>query len=299
VSVEILERSATAILASKTHVICQDTHGSLMGAVENQVAEIGITEKDKTLIVLPICYLVAFGSQVLPFHASGATSVVLPDFEPRETLAAIHTHRPTKLFGFPKVYHELAEAAEANADDLGCLDFCFSAGEAMAVALRQRFRAAFGIEVTEGCGMTELHVYSVNPPHGAKKVGSIGRPIAGMEVGLVDEQERPVEESGVIGEIVVRGRSMTAGYWKNADLTHKKIKDGWFYTGDLARRDDDGDYWFFSRKSEVIRQRAAGLTSRGGSGALSAPSGEQGRRRRHAGRCGRPMGRRPRRPQGR
>src|SRR5512134_1509890 len=156
------------------------THGSLMGAVENQVAEIGITEKDKTLIVLPICYLVAFGSQVLPFHASGATSVVLPGFEPRQTLAAIRTHWPTKLFGFPKVYHELAEAAQASADDFGCLDFCFSAGEAMAVALQQRFEAAFGIEVTEGCGMTELHIYSMNPPHGAKKVGSIGRPITGM-----------------------------------------------------------------------------------------------------------------------
>ena len=64
------------------------THASLIGAVENQVAEIGITEKDKTLIVLPICYLVAFGSQVLPFHASGATSVVLPGFEPRQTLSS-------------------------------------------------------------------------------------------------------------------------------------------------------------------------------------------------------------------
>ena len=232
------------------------THGSLIGAVENQVAEIGITEKDKTLIVLPICYLVAFGSQVLPFHASGATSVVLPGFEPRQTLAAVHTHRPTKLFGFPKVYHELAEAAEASADDFGCLDFCFSAGEAMAVALQRRFKAAFGIEITEGCGMTELHVYSMNPPYGAKKVGSIGRPIAGMEVSLVDEQGQPVEGPGVIGEIIARGRSMTVGYWKNADLTREKIKDGWFYTGDLARRDDDGDYWFFSRKSEVIRQRA-------------------------------------------
>ena len=125
----------------------------------------------------------------------------------------------------------------------------------MAVALQQRFKAAFGIEITEGCGMTELHVYSMNSPYGAKKVGSIGRPIAGMEVRLVDEQGRPVEGPGVIGEIIVRGRSMTVGYWKNADLTREKIKDGWFYTGDLARRDDDGDYWFFSRKSEVIRQR--------------------------------------------
>jgi long-chain acyl-CoA synthetase len=147
-----------------------------MGAVDSQVAEIGITRKDKTLIVLPICYLVAFGSQVLPFHASGAASLVLPGFEPRRTLGAIQAHRPTKLFGFPQVYHELAEAAKASAEDLGCLDFCFSAGEAMAVALQQRFKAAFGIEITEGCGMTELHVYSMNPPYGAKKVGSIGRP---------------------------------------------------------------------------------------------------------------------------
>ena len=231
------------------------THGSLIGAVENQVAEIGITEKDKTLIVLPICYLVALGSQVLPFHASGATSVVLSAFEPRETLSAIHTHRPTKLFGFPKVYHELAEAAQASAGDFSSLDFCFSAGEAMAIALQQRFKATFGIEVTEGCGMTELHVYSMNPPHGPKKVGSIGRPITGMEVRLVDEQRQPVDGAGVIGEIIVRGGSMTAGYWKSADLTRKKIRDGWFFTGDLARRDDDDVYWFFSRKSEVIRQR--------------------------------------------
>jgi acyl-CoA synthetase (AMP-forming)/AMP-acid ligase II len=230
------------------------THGSLMGAVENQIAEIGITRKDKTLIVLPICYLVAFGSQVLPFHAAGAASVVLPGFEPQKSLAAIHTHQPTKLFGFPKVYHELAEAAHASAYDVGCLDFCFSAGEAMAVALQQHFKATFGIEITEGCGMTELHVYSMNPPYGVKKVGSIGRPIAGMEVRLVDEQGRPVEGSDAIGEVVVRGTSMSVGYWKNAELTREQIKDGWFYTGDLAQRDDDGDYWFFSRKSEVIRQ---------------------------------------------
>ena len=109
-----------------------------------------------------ICtYADLFRLSHLPFHAAGATSVVLPGFEPRQMLAVIHTHRPTKLFGFPKIYHELAEAAEASADDLGCLDFCFSAGEAMAVALQQRFRAAFGVEVTEGCGMTELHIYAL------------------------------------------------------------------------------------------------------------------------------------------
>lgn len=230
------------------------THGSLLAAARNQIAEIGITARDRTLIVLPICYLVAFGAQVLPFHAVGAASVVLPGFDPHGTLEAIGRHRPTKLFAFPKVYHDLAEAAPAGGCDAVALDFCFSAGEAMAVALQERFRATFGIDVTEGCGMTELHVYAMNPPRGPKKVGSIGRAISGMEVRLVDEQGQPVEQPDVIGEIVVRGGSMTAGYWKNPDLTAEKIRDGWFHTGDLASRDADGWYWFFSRKSEVIRQ---------------------------------------------
>ena len=230
------------------------THGSLTGAIANQVAAIGLGERDKTLIVLPVCYLIAFGSQVLPFHAVGATSVVLPGFEPQQMLAAMRTHAPTKLYGFPKVYQELADAAQAGGGEAGGLDFCFSGGEAMAVALQQRFKATFGVEVSEGCGMTELHIYSLNPPHGAKKVGSIGRPLAGMEVRLIDEQGQPVAEAGVIGEILVRGASMTAGYWKNPELTRQTIQGGWFHTGDLARRDADGDYWFFSRRSEVIRQ---------------------------------------------
>ena len=230
------------------------THGSLTGAVTNQIAGIGLGARDRTLIALPVCYLIAFGSQVLPFHAVGATAVILPGFEPQQMLAAMRTHAPTKLYGFPKVYHELADAAQAGDSEAGGLDFCFSGGEAMAVALQQRFRGAFGIEVSEGCGMTELHIYSLNPPHGAKKIGSIGRPLAGMEVRLIDAQGQPVEGAGVIGEILVRGASMTAGYWKNPELTRQVIQDGWFHTGDLGRRDADGDYWFFSRRAEVIRQ---------------------------------------------
>jgi long-chain acyl-CoA synthetase len=108
--------------------------------------------------------------------------------------------------------------------------------------------------------MTELQIYNLNPPYGKKKVGSIGRPISGMEVRLIDESSQPVSNPGAIGEIVVRGGSMTAGYWHDPERTARTIIDGWLHTGDLAYRDEDDFYWFFSRKSEVIRCRT-GLVS--------------------------------------
>ena len=81
--------------------------------------------------------------------------------------------------------------------------------------------------------MTELQIYSMNPPYGQKKMGSIGRPIAGMEMDLVDDSGRPVSRVGEIGEMIVRGGSMTEGYWQDPELTARSIREGWFYTGDL------------------------------------------------------------------
>src|ERR1700676_4023248 len=99
------------------------------------------------------------------------------------------------------------------------LIFCFSAGEAIPVAVQERFHRIFGIEITEGCGMTELQIYSMNPPYGKKSIGSIGRPITGMEVSLINNTGGPVSKAGEIGEMIVRGGSMTAGYWQDPELT--------------------------------------------------------------------------------
>jgi long-chain acyl-CoA synthetase len=107
------------------------------------------------------------------------------------------------------------------------------------VAIQERFKQIFGIEITEGCGMTELQIYSMNPPYGRKKVGSIGRPIAGMQVYLVDDSGRRIARTSEIGEMIVHGGSMTAGYWRDPELTARNIREGWFYTGDLAHKDED------------------------------------------------------------
>lgn len=210
--------------------------------------------------MFPICYLIGFGSQILPFHSCGAACVLLPYFKPRLALEAIQTYKPIKTYGFPQMYNDLVNCPEAGGYNLRSLNFCFSAGEAIPVAIQERFKQIFGIEITEGCGMTELQIYSMNPPYGRKKVGSIGRPIAGTQVSLVDDSGRRIARTGEIGEMIVHGGSMTAGYWRDPELTARNIREGWFYTGDLAYKDEEDFYWFVSRKSEIIKHRA-GLIS--------------------------------------
>ena len=236
------------------------SHASLTQATQYQIDQIAITSADTTLILFPICYLIGFGSQILPFHRCGATCVLLAQFEPRAALAAMESHKPTKTYGFPKLYHDLINCPDAGSYNVKSLNFCFSAGEAIAVAIQERFKHVFGVEITEGCGMTELQIYCMNPPYGDKKIGSIGKPIRGMELSLIDDSGHSISTARRVGEMIVRGGSMTSGYWRDIELTNKSIQDGWFHTGDLAYRDEQGFYWFVSRKSEIIRNEA-GLIS--------------------------------------
>ena len=130
---------------------------------------------------------------------------MLPYFEPGLALEAIQIHQPTKTYGFPQLYNDLVNYPEAGQYNVLLLNFCFAAGEAIAVAIQERFKRIFGIEITEGCGMTELAISSMNPPYNKKRIGSIGRPIAGMEVSLMDDFGRPVSGAGEIGEMIVHG----------------------------------------------------------------------------------------------
>lgn len=229
------------------------SHNSLSQGTQNQIAQIHINSNDNTLVMFPLCYLIGLGSQILPFHAVGATVVLLPEFSPEEALAKLYSHQITKIYGFPKLYLELINSAESIGFKINTLNFCFSGGDATPISLQERFKFLFNIEITEGCGMSELQIYCMNPPYGEKKTGSIGFPIVGMEMQLIDENDDVIAKSHKTGEIIVRGQSMSSGYWQDAALTAKTIKNGWFYSGDLAYRDEEGCYWFVSRKVDIIR----------------------------------------------
>ncbi|WP_133140560.1 class I adenylate-forming enzyme family protein [Legionella genomosp. 1] len=230
------------------------THRGLMQGTNNQIEQIQINADDSTLVMFPLCYLIGLGSQILPFHKVGATIVLLSTFEPLRALKSIIENRITKMYGFPKLYLELLTQAEKDYVANNALNFCFSGGEAIAPALQKRFKDIFNIELTEGCGMSELQIYCMNPPYGKKKLGSIGLPIVNVEMRLIDEKGLAVVEPHSIGEVIVKTGSMTAGYWHNEGLTQQIIKQGWFHTGDLAYLDADGCYWFVSRKADIIKR---------------------------------------------
>ena len=132
------------------------SHASLAQATQIQIDQIAISSDDKTLIMFPVCYLIGFGSQILPFHSRGATCVLLPYFEPGLALEAIQTYQPTKIYGFPQLYNDLVNWPEASKYNLRSLTFFFSAGEAIPVAIQERFKRIFGIEITEIGAMGEV-----------------------------------------------------------------------------------------------------------------------------------------------
>ena len=145
----------------------------------------------------------------------------------------------------------LVHAPGAASFELPSLRACFAGGDAVATELQRRFKDMFGTDVTEGCGMTEAQPYTANPIGGRGKAGSIGPPAPGATLRLVDPFGRDVPR-GEEGEILVQSTGMMIGYWNDPEATAATINDGWLRTGDLARVDEDGYYWFVGRKKEII-----------------------------------------------
>jgi long-chain acyl-CoA synthetase len=146
----------------------------------------------------------------------------------------------------------MLHAEDAGSHDVSSLRLCVSGGSAMPVEVMRSFEATFGCVVLEGYGLSETSpVASFNHPHAERKPGSIGTPIAGVEMRLVDDDGKDVA-GGEVGEIAIRGENVMKGYWQRPEETATSIPDGWFRTGDLARQDEDGYFFIVDRKKEMI-----------------------------------------------
>jgi long-chain acyl-CoA synthetase len=129
---------------------------------------------------------------------------------------------------------------------------CISGGAALPVEVMKKFEEKFKVPICEGDGPTECSpVTSCNPPSGKRKPGSIGLPLPGVEMRIVDEDDKELPP-GEIGEIVVRGANVMKGYWKNPDATAETIRNGWLYTGDLGKKDEEGYFYIVDRKKDLV-----------------------------------------------
>ncbi|HEV7755568.1 MAG TPA: AMP-binding protein, partial [Mycobacteriales bacterium] len=167
-------------------------------------------------------------------------------------LSVIERDRVTVFEGVPTMFSAMLHAPGAAGADVSTLRLCVSGGAAMPVEVLRSFEATFDCVVLEGYGLSETSpVVSFNHPHAERRVGSIGTPIRGVEMRLVDDDGKDVPP-GEVGEIAVRGPNVMKGYWGKPEETAKAIPDGWFRTGDLARKDDEGYYAIVDRKKEMI-----------------------------------------------
>ncbi len=179
--------------------------------------------------------------------------VILPRYRPDWMLEAIRRHRVTLVSAGPTIYRGLLDYAGFAGADLASLRACYSGAAALPETTLVQWREATGATILEGYGMTEAGpVLSYNPQVGPHKAGSVGRPVPGGELQIVEaETGRPLGP-GAVGEIRVRGPHVMAGYRNRPALTAESLRDGWFHTGDLGRLDADGYLYIRGRRSDVI-----------------------------------------------
>jgi long-chain acyl-CoA synthetase len=211
-----------------------------------------ISEGDVVLGALPLFH--SFG-QTVSMNASlkvGACLTLVPRFDPGEALATMQRDGVTHFYGVPTMYGALLHHPERESFDTSSLRICITGGASMPVEVLRGFEDAFGAKVMEGYGLSETSpVACSNHPDRERKAGSIGTPIEGVEMQVVDEDDNPVAQ-GEVGEIVIRGHNIMKGYWQRPDATAEAMRGGWFHSGDMARTDEDGYFYIVDRKKDLI-----------------------------------------------
>jgi long-chain acyl-CoA synthetase len=229
------------------------THGNLMSNVEVSRADIAKAGPDDVIFGgLPLFHV--FGQTVAlnVAVAAGACLTLLPRFDAAHALRIIAGHHVTLFEGVPTMYVALLHQPDRADYDTSALRMCISGGAALPVEVLRGFEEAFGIPVLEGYGLSETSpVASFNHPDREQKPGSIGTPIRGVRMRVVDDSDHEVPQ-GEVGEIVISGPNVMKGYWQRPEATAEAIRDGWFHTGDLARVDSDGYFYIVDRKKDMI-----------------------------------------------
>lgn len=235
--------------ASKGAVLTQNNFAA--NAV-NLLACWQITAADRLLLALPLFHIHGLGNGLHCWLMSGCRLRLLERFEHRTAAAELLDFRPTLFFGVPTIYVRLLEIGEPEAGEIGRFMRLFVSGSApLAAQVLEEFRARFGHTILERYGMSETFMIASNPYVGERRPGSVGLPLPGVSVRLLNAELEPVLD-GETGEIYVKGPAVFGGYWRREDATRTAFVDGWFRTGDLATRSADGYYTLCGRKSDLI-----------------------------------------------
>jgi malonyl-CoA/methylmalonyl-CoA synthetase len=235
--------------ASKGAVL---THNNLAVNAMNLVVCWQMTSTDRLLLPLPLFHVHGLGNGLHSWLISGCRMRLLERFDRSAAATEFLAFRPTVFFGVPTIYVRLLEIEGTAAQEIGGSMRLFVSGSApLPAQVLEEFRARFGHTILERYGMTETLMNISNPYAGERRAGTVGMPLPGVSVRILDDQGKPVAD-GETGELFIRGPNVCAGYWRRPDATEAAFTDGWFRTGDLAVRAPDGYFTLQGRRSDLI-----------------------------------------------
>jgi long-chain acyl-CoA synthetase len=231
----------------------QLTHANLAtNAALTSETLVTLEPEDVVMGCLPLFHCFGLTCGLNSTVRSGSCLTLLPRFDPVTALKIIGRDRVTVFEGVPTMYSAMLNAPDAEQFDVSSLRTCISGGSAMPVEVMRSFEEKFGCIILEGYGLSETSpVASFNHPDKERKPGSIGVPVRGVQMRVVDDDGKEVPV-GEVGEIAISGPNVMKGYWQREEATAEATKDGWFHTGDMARTDEDGYFFIVDRKKDLI-----------------------------------------------
>ncbi|MBX3013305.1 MAG: SDR family NAD(P)-dependent oxidoreductase [Caldilineaceae bacterium] len=224
------------------------SHGALITAIETAIPTLDLQPTDRVLLALSIFHSFAQTAALLPCLAAGGTVLLQRQFEVASVLQAMETEAATFFFGVPTLYILLQ--AHATLAQLHTVRRYISAGAPLPVAVAEQWHATYGTPIHEGYGLTELCLASFNH-RPLTNLGSVGTPLPGVQIQVVDETGTPVP-TGQLGEVIVQSPSAMLAYWQRPTATAAVLRGGWFHTGDIGRLDAAGALVLVDRVKDMI-----------------------------------------------
>ena len=252
-SLALLQYTGGTTGVSKAAMLSHQNLASQMQILQQVIGGDASTKRYIFLSIMPFFHVFGLvGNIILPALYAGA-SIPVPRYTPADLLKTIQKYRPNFFIGAPSVYMSLMQQKDITKYDLTCIELCISGSAPFPKEAMVRFQEMTGANITEGLGLTEASpVVSANPLYGLQKTGSVGTPVPGTELRIMDiETGTRVLGDNEPGELVVRGPQVMLGYWNRPEETAATLRDGWLYTGDIAYRDSDGYYFIVDRKKDM------------------------------------------------
>lgn len=249
----ILQYTGGTTGVSKGAMLTQSNILANMAQIQNCARAIVNDGEETVLTALPLYHIFALAVNFLSFLAMGQRMILVPKPVPIEnTVKIFRKYKITVMTGVNTLYNSLANNPDFQANPAKTLKIALGGGMAVQEAVQKKWRALTGKSILEGFGLTEASpVTHINPSESLIRTNSIGIPVASTLSKVVDEQGTEVA-LGETGELIVQGPQVMAGYWQLPDETKKTIRDGWLWTGDMARMDADGYFYIVDRKKDMI-----------------------------------------------